>query len=104
MISGLSETLLPKCPFGILSFHEQLRALRWTMRLAYRMVFECPNGHNINLEKKCGNGSLSEAEAMKLFGDEELSCPYANCGWHGKASRAKLRRILPLTWILAPAT
>jgi len=73
------------------------------MSLAYRIVFGCPNGHNINLQKKYG-GSLSETEAMKLFGDEQLSCPYANCGWHGKASQAKLRRILPFTWILAPVT
>jgi len=74
------------------------------MSLAYRMVFECPNGHTINLQKKCGKASLSETEAMRLFGDEGLSCPYANCGWHGKASDAKLRRILPFNWILAPAT
>jgi hypothetical protein len=78
--------------------------LRWIMSLAYRIVFECPNGHNINLQKKCGNVSLSETEAMKLFGGEELSCPYANCGWHGKASKAKLRRILPFNWILARMT
>jgi hypothetical protein len=45
--------------------------LPWVMSLAYRIVFECPNGYNINLQKKCGNVSLSETEAMKLFGDEE---------------------------------
>lgn len=78
--------------------------LPWIMSLAYRIVFECPKGHNINLQKKCGNASLSETEAMKLFGDEELLCPYASCGWHGKASKAKLRRILPFNWILAPVT
>jgi hypothetical protein len=103
-VTGLphGQTLLPRHPFGIIRFHEKLRVLRWIMSLAYRIVFECPNGHNINLQKKCGNVSLSETEAMKLFGDEELACPYANCGWHGKASEAKLRRILPFNWILAP--
>jgi len=74
------------------------------MSLAYRIVFECPNGHSINLQKKCGSVSLSETKAMKLFGNEELLCPYAKCGWHGKASGAKLLRILPFNWILAPAT
>jgi hypothetical protein len=74
------------------------------MSLAYRIVFECPNGHNINLQKKCGNVSLSEAQAMKLFGDEKLSCPNADCSWHGKASKARLVRLLPFNWILSPAT
>jgi len=72
------------------------------MSLAYRIVFECPNGHNINLQKKCGSVSLSEAKAIKLFGNEELSCP--KCGWHGKASGVRLLRILPFNWILAAAT
>jgi hypothetical protein len=75
--------------------------LLWIMSLAYQIVFECPHGHNINLQKKCGNVSLSQAEAMKLFGDEELSC---KCGWHGKASETKVVRILPFNWILSPAT
>ena len=74
------------------------------MSLAYRIVFECPNGHNINLQKKCGNASLSETEAMKLFGDEELSCSNAHCSWHGKASKARLVRILPFDWILSTST
>jgi len=74
------------------------------MSLAYRIVFECPNGHYINLERKCHQASLSEAEAMKIFGDEELSCANHSCGWHGKASKAKLLRILPFNWILSPAT
>jgi hypothetical protein len=74
------------------------------MSLAYRIVFECPNGHNINLQRKCGNVSLSEGEAMKLFGDEELSCSNANCRWHGKASNTRLVRILPFNWILSPST
>ena len=78
--------------------------LLWIMSLAYRIVFECPSGHHINLQKKCSNMSLSEAEAIKLFGDEELCCSNANCGWHGKASKAKLVRILPFNWILSPAT
>jgi hypothetical protein len=74
------------------------------MSLAYRIVFECPNGHSINFQKKCTNASLSETEAMKLFGQEDLLCTHSNCGWRGKASNAKLRRILPFNWILAPAT
>jgi hypothetical protein len=75
------------------------------MSLAYRIVFECPKGrHNINLQKKCTNRSLSEVEAMKIFGDEEISCMSLNCGWHGKASKTRLLRILPFNWILSPAT
>lgn len=77
--------------------------LVWVMSLAYRIVFECPNGHNINLQKKCPNVSLSEVEAMKLFGDEQLCCSNAYCGWHGKASKTKLLRVLPFNWILSPA-
>lgn len=73
------------------------------MSLAYRIVFECPKGrHNINLQKKCST-PLSEAEAMELFGDEQLSCSNPNCGWHGKASKTKVLRILPFNWILSAA-
>jgi hypothetical protein len=72
------------------------------MSLAYRIVFECPQSHHtINLQKKCSSVSLSEAEAMQIFGDEELVCTNANCGWHGKASKTKLLRILPFNWILS---
>ena len=79
--------------------------LRWIMSLAYRMVFECPKDrHNINLQKKCTNRSLSETDAMKMFGNEEIACTNPACGWHGKASRTRLLRILPFDWILAPAT
>ena len=75
------------------------------MSLAYRLVFECPNGrHNINLQKKCSNTSLSEEEVMEMFGDEEISCVNANCGWHGKASKTRLLRILPFNWILSAAS
>jgi hypothetical protein len=75
------------------------------MSQAYRMVFECPKGtHNINLQKKCTKPSLSETEAMEMFGDEEISCVNPNCGWHGKASKTKLLRILPFNWIFSPAT
>jgi hypothetical protein len=75
------------------------------MSLAYRIVFECPKGHhNINLQKKCASRSLSEDEAMEIFGDEVIACTSPNCGWHGKASRTKLLRILPFDWILSPAT
>jgi|AmaraimetFIIA100_FD_contig_51_4817647_length_301_multi_2_in_0_out_0_1 hypothetical protein len=56
-VTGLQhgQTLLPKHPFGIIRSHEKVRVLRWIMSLAYRIVLECPNGHNINLQKKCGN-------------------------------------------------
>jgi hypothetical protein len=75
------------------------------MSLAYRIVLECPNGnHIINLQKKCSNASLSEVEAMKLFGQEEISCASPHCGWRGKTSKARLLRILPFNWILSPAT
>ena len=75
------------------------------MSLAYRIVFECPKGrHNINLQKKCTSRSLSEDEAMETFGNEEIACTSPNCGWHGKASKTKLLRILPFDRILSPAT
>jgi hypothetical protein len=68
------------------------------------MVFECPKGpHNINLQRKCDNASLSESEAMKIFGSEKLSCTNPNCGWRGKASKTRLLRILPFNWITSPA-
>src|ERR1700731_4178831 len=70
--------------------------LKLTMSLAYRIVFECPKDRkNINLEKKCRNISLSESDAMKMFGNEDITCTNPNCGWHGKASRTRLLRILP---------
>jgi hypothetical protein len=75
------------------------------MSLAYRIVFECPvSRHNINLERKCSSQSLSEDQAMEMFGDEDLSCANPNCGWHGKASKTKLLRILPFNWILSTGT
>ena len=36
--------------------------------------FRMPQRQNINLQKECDTVSLSEAETMNLFGDEELSC------------------------------
>jgi hypothetical protein len=39
---------------------------------------------------------------MEMFGDEKISCTYLNCGWHGKASKTKLLRILPFNWIFSP--
>ena len=81
------------------------KVLLWNMSKAYRVVFECPKSrHNINLQRKCANASLSETEAMQMFGDEEISCTNPNCGWHGKASATKLLRILPFNWILSAAT
>jgi hypothetical protein len=74
------------------------------MNKAYRVVFQCPKGnHNINLQRKCSKASLSEAEAMELFGREELSCASPRCGWHGKASETRLLRILPFNWVLSAA-
>lgn len=68
------------------------------------MTFECPKDHhNINLQKKCTQAILSETEAMKMFGNEELACTNPSCGWHGKASKTRLLRILPFNWILSPA-
>jgi hypothetical protein len=75
------------------------------MSQAFRIVFECPKGHhNINFQRKCAKASLSESEASKLFGDEEITCPHPDCGWHGKASKTKLVRILPFNWIFSPAS
>jgi hypothetical protein len=51
------------------------------MSLAYRIVFECPNGHNINFQKKCTKPSLSETDAGKIFGNEKISCGHPDCGW-----------------------
>jgi hypothetical protein len=99
-----SKDFTPEASIRHRSLPAEVGVLESIMSLAYRIVFECPKGHSINLQKKCSNMSLSETEAMKLFGDEELSCPHANCGWRGKASDAKLRRILRFNWILAPAT
>jgi hypothetical protein len=76
--------------------------LVWCMNNAYRFVLECPKGHNINIERKCSRESLSETEAMQMFGDVELSCQKLKCGWRGKASTARLLRILPFRWILSP--
>lgn len=75
------------------------------MSLAYRFVFQCPKDHhNINLQKRGGPVSLSESEVMRIYGNEELSCPTPNCGWHGKASKTKLLQILPFNWILSPTS
>jgi hypothetical protein len=68
------------------------------------MVFACPKGgHYINLQRKCSQ-ALSENEVMKVFGNEEISCGDPNCGWHGKASKTKLLRILPFDWIFSPVS
>jgi hypothetical protein len=74
------------------------------MSKAYRVEFLCPKGtHTINFQRRCSKPSLSETEAMELCADEELSCTRANCGWHGKASSARVVRIIPFDWVLAPA-
>jgi predicted RNA-binding Zn-ribbon protein involved in translation (DUF1610 family) len=75
------------------------------MSQAYQVVFECPKGgHYINLQRKCSRASLSEDEAIQLFGNEELACQSPKCGWRGKVSKTKLLRILPFNWILSPAS
>ena len=77
----------------------------WSMSKAYRIVFECPKGgHDINFQRKCSAASLSDDQAMKMFGDEQLSCTDPNCGWHGKASKTRLLRIMPFYWVLSPTT
>jgi hypothetical protein len=71
---------------------------------AYRFVFVCPkDGQEIILERKCSRTSLSETEAMELFGAERISCANPQCGWRGKALKTELRRILPFNWIYSPA-
>jgi hypothetical protein len=73
------------------------------MSKAYRIVFACPKGgHNINLQRKCSKPALSENEAMKIFGEEEITCDSPRCGWHGKVSITRLLRILPFDWIFSP--
>ena len=72
---------------------------------AYSIVFECPKGgHNINLQRKLSQTSLSLTEAMTKFGNLEISCPDPGCGWHGKASKTKITQVVPFNWILAPAS
>jgi hypothetical protein len=72
------------------------------MSQAYRIVFACPKGgHNINLQRKHSNLALSEIDAMKSFGGENLSCESPKCGWRGKASQTKLLRIVPFDWIFS---
>jgi len=74
------------------------------MNKAYRFVFVCPKGgHDITLQRKCSRASLSELEAMELFGGEKISCTSPQCGWRGKACKTKLRRILPFNWVFSPA-
>jgi hypothetical protein len=82
-----------------------LELVLWNMSKAYRLVFECPKGHHdINFQRKCSAASLSDDQAMKMFGDEQISCSDPNCGWHGKASKTRLLRILPFYWVLSPTT
>jgi hypothetical protein len=74
------------------------------MNKAYQVVFECPKGHHtINLQRKSTRASLSEKEAMKLFGNEVVSCPNPGCGWHGKASKTRVLRVLSFNWLYSPA-
>jgi hypothetical protein len=78
--------------------------VEWSMSRAYRVVFECPKDrYNINAQKKSSKASLTEDEAMEMFGNDEISCSNPSCGWHGKASKTKVLRILPFNWIFSPA-
>jgi hypothetical protein len=75
------------------------------MSKAYSVVFECPRGsHTIKLQRKSTKSSLSEAEALKMFGEEVISCDSANCGWRGKVRKMRLLQILPFDWVLSPAS
>lgn len=74
------------------------------MSRAYRVVFECPKDrYTINAQKKSSKASLSEDEAMEMFGNDEITCSNPSCGWRGKASKTKVLRILPFNWIFSPA-
>lgn len=55
----------------------------------------------MNVQRKCSTESISEAEVMQEFGNEELSCARASCSWRGKASKARLLRILPFNWVVS---
>lgn len=75
------------------------------MSRAYQILFKCPKSrHTISLQKKCQKPALSQAEAMEMFGNEEIFCTDANCRWHGKASKSEFLRIVPFTWIVSTAT
>jgi hypothetical protein len=84
--------------------NERRGMLLWTVSNTYRFVLECPNGHYINLQRKCTKEALSETEALEMFGEVEVFCEKLKCGWHGKASKARLLRILPFNWILSPVS
>jgi hypothetical protein len=74
------------------------------MNQAYRIVFECPcSHHNINFQRKLSKSSLSDEEALEMFGHEEISCTSEKCGWRGRASSARILRILPFIWVFQPA-
>jgi hypothetical protein len=55
------------------------------------------------LQRKCSKPALSENDAMKIFGEVEITCDSPRCGWHGKVSKTRLLRILPFDWIFSPA-
>jgi hypothetical protein len=40
---------------------------------------------------------------MEMFGNEEITCTSANCGWRGRISKTRLLRIMPFDWIFSPA-
>jgi len=53
--------------------------LRWSMGLAYRIVFECPQSpHAINLDRRCRSVSLSEVRGNGI-GREKVFCTNPNC-------------------------
>jgi hypothetical protein len=75
------------------------------MSNAYQFIFECRKcRQNISVARKSSKPSLSEVESKKMFAGEEIRCDKADCGWHGKASRIRLLRVVPFQWIYSPAT
>jgi hypothetical protein len=88
----------------LLRGQEQPEVILWIMSNAYRFVLECPNGHDINSQRKCAKESLSDIEALEMFGDVEVSCQKINCGWRGKASETRLLQVVPFNWVLSPIT
>jgi hypothetical protein len=71
------------------------------MNNAYRFVLQCPNGHDLSIQRKCDKDLLSDSEAMEMFGDEIVSCPKAHCSWQGKVLKARLLHISPFNWIVS---
>jgi hypothetical protein len=62
------------------------------MNNATQFILECPGcRENISVPKR----------SNKLDPSEEIPCV---CGWKGAAEDAKVRRVLPFTWIYSAAS